>query len=642
MPEFDPVQVNGPVATSRRPLARDTIVVLLVGALGMALALQGWRSRVPGTDVIPYIDGAHGLLSHGRLPDRGVVTSFSSYAPPGLAWVVLPGASLFSDPRLFDIPGNAILHLGTLIGIFLLARACFGVRGAFLSMLLYGVSQPGLMFAGSFGPRGHPFFYVWMAYWTCWWVARRDPRYLAGALVTWLAGMYAFMEIAPAVFILPVVWLVYRPPVRLRALALAGALGLVIWFPYLRFEAPRGFADIRSQVLLQSIAPEHYADALCDSTLTLRRWGGPFTEPARMLQPTSRAGRFVVGSGRRVLAITRGLVVNFEGLVPGIELVLLALTVAGLLALSVRQTREPPEERDALARVGAGRPWPIVLAVSLLVGAGLANEVVIGRALGPNMWLPPYAVSTVRTLQAMAALSGIALLMRGSVVRCLKPLAGRSSATPCDPRVLVIALVVPWLVLLSIAEWGRQDRFVGLWPLQVIVLAFAASTVSARWGGAARLARWSGPLLITGAILANPFVVSRVDAWRHDGWSGVDSVEMRVANYLARLLRSEGRDRATIGRRLFVEGPPAPPWKAVDARWRVGGEFDVALEYRYGIFNLNQCGEGLSAQDEYRIVEAYPPAPEAPYYFDVPPAVPLRFLDRIGPYDVYKRIGPDD
>lgn len=624
--------------TSGRALARDATVVLLVGALGVAVALQGWRSRVPGTDVIPYIDGAHALLSRGQLPYRGVVTSFASYAPPGLAWIVLPGAALFSDPRVFDVPGNAILHLGTLIGIFLLARACVGVRCALLSILLYGVSQPGLTFAGSFGPRGHPFFYVWIAYWTCWWVARRDSRYLAAALVTWLAGMYVFMEIAPAVLILPVVWFVYRPPVRLRAMALAGVLGLLIWFPYLRFEAPRGFADIRSQVLLQSIAPEGYADALCDSTLTMRRWDGPFAEPAaaRMVQPTSRTGRLVVGSGRRVLAITRGLVVNFEGLVPGIELVLLALTVAGLLALSVRQLRAPPEERDALSRSGAGQPWLIVLAVSLLIGGGLANEVVIGRALGPDMWLPPYAVWTIRTLQAMAALCGIALLMRRSIARRLKPLTLRSSPTPCDPRVLVIALVVPWLVLLSIAEWGRHDRFVGLWPLQVIVLAFVSSTVSARWSGAPRLARWSGPLLITGTILANPFLLLRVDSWRHDGWSGADAVEIRVADYLARQLRSEGRDRATIGRRLFHEGPPEPPWKAVDARWRVGGEFDVALEYRDGISNLNQCGEGVSAQDEYRIVEAHPPEPEASYYFDVPPAGPLRLLDRIANYEIYK------
>lgn len=75
---------------------------------------------------------------------------------------------------------------------------------------------------------------------------------------------------------------------------------------------------------------------------------------------------------------------------------------------------------------------------------------------------------------------------------------------------------------------------------------------------------------------------------------------------------------------------------AVDNRWKVGGEVDVILEYRHGITNLDPCVEGVSAQDEYRIVEAYPPAPEASYYFDVPPAGSLRLLNRIGRYEMYE------
>jgi hypothetical protein len=190
--------------------------------------------------------------------------------------------------------------------------------------------------------------------------------------------------------------------------------------------------------------------------------------------------------------------------------------------------------------------------------------------------------------------------------------------------------------LLSIAEWGREDRFAFLWPLQVVVLAFVCSTVWARSSGARRLARWPVPLFVAAAILINPLLLSQLDAWRDDGWSGPDAVEFQVADYLARLIRAEGKDRAVVGRRLFDEGPPKSPWKPVDTRWRVGEEFDVALEYRDGIANLNTCAEGLSAQDEYRIVEAQPPKPEAPYYFDVPPSGRLRFLDRIGPYELYK------
>ncbi len=162
-------------------------------------------------------------------------------------------------------------------------------------------------------------------------------RYLAAALMTWLTGMFVFMEVAPAVFILPVVWALYRPPVRSRGLAAATALAVLMWYPYLRFEATRGFADIRSQLLLQSLAPASWSDVLCDSTLTMSRWEGPPAESAAVHdpQPATHTARFVMASGRRVLAIARGLVVNFEGQVPGMELVLLPLTVAGLLVLSV-------------------------------------------------------------------------------------------------------------------------------------------------------------------------------------------------------------------------------------------------------------------------------------------------------------------
>ena len=146
------------------------------------------------------------LLSRGQIPEQGVITSLHSYSPPGLAWVALPGVLLFSDTRIVDAPGWVLLFVGSLVGVFLLARACFGIRSAFLSVLLYGLSERGLKFAGSMGgessagPRGHPFFYIWMAYWIYLWVARRDARYLAATCATWLVGMWVFMEIAPAVF----------------------------------------------------------------------------------------------------------------------------------------------------------------------------------------------------------------------------------------------------------------------------------------------------------------------------------------------------------------------------------------------------------------------------------------------------------
>ncbi len=84
-----------------RELAGGITFVLLIGALGIALGTHGWRSQHPDLHVVSSIESAHDLLQHGRIPYRGTVTSFGSYAPPGLVWLFLPGVALFSDPRLF-------------------------------------------------------------------------------------------------------------------------------------------------------------------------------------------------------------------------------------------------------------------------------------------------------------------------------------------------------------------------------------------------------------------------------------------------------------------------------------------------------------------------------------------------------------
>jgi hypothetical protein len=415
-------------------------------------------------------------------------------------------------------------------------------------------------------------------------------------------------------------------------------LALVIWLPYIRFESTRGFADIRSQLLVQGIAQAPYSGALCDSTLTLRQWEAASVQTASgSTAPTTVMTKFVIWSGGHLLAAARGLVGNFGGLVPGVNLALLVLTVAGLMIVGLRPGRGRFGARDLAARFLFSASWPTALAIGLLAWALVANEEVLGRVLGPRLRLGGFATTSIRILQGLAAFAGIALLTRRSIARFLEALATRLDPASRAPRVLVVALVVPWIVLLLVVEPGRQDRLLGLWPLQAIVLSFVAVTLSAGFGRAARLTHWLAPLLIAMLMVINPLVVSKVEAWRHDGWSGSDAVEIQIADYLARRLHDEGRTRAVIGYRLFTDEPLIAPWKIANARWKVGEEFDVALEYHRGISNLNRCVEGLSTHDEYRIVEVPPPSTRAGYYFDVPLPGHLRLLDRIGNYDVYQR-----
>lgn len=613
--------------------ARGILLVALVGTFGVALALQGWHGWWVDNDLIEYVDGAHAFLTDGRVPDRGVVTSLGSYAPPGLTWFALPGAAMLSDPRLIDVPGNVLLYFGTLAGIFLLARSCFGERCAVLAVLLYGLSFRGLLFAGSMGqafpgPRAHPFFYVWMTYWTCRWVSRNDARYLAAALLTWAIGMYVFLELAPAVFMLPAAWTAFRPPLFSGSLVLVSAVALLIWFPYLRFEAARGYADLRSQLLMQPLPADDYVASLCNPFLRIAHSDdAPLTvERAESLHPNPRDG-FVAHGGRRVLAIAAGLTVNFDTLVPGGSLALLALTLAGFAAIVFRDV-STPELSPSLTTAAA---------MALILIAIAANEWTLGRALGPAVSLTPDVVRALRMSQALTALAGIVLVARGRLVSFTRSLAASAHVPWSNARVLAIAAIVPWIILLLIAEWGRQDRLMGLWPLQAIVLPFAAAGL-AEWAiPSARGARRAAELLVVIIVLGNGLVVSRVGGWRADGWEGADGIEVQATDYVASLVRSKGDNRAAIGFRMFEDTPPAPPMNAVDHRWRYGSDFDVMLEHRNGITNLDRCGESLSAQDRYRIVAAHPPSPEYTYYFDVPDPA-LRLLKHFGNYDVY---GPD-
>lgn len=609
-------------------LARTALLLLLVATPGL-IASQGWRTRLPA--YLEYLDGAHALISAGTLPDHGHITSYESYSPPGAAWLVAPGMWLFSDPRLVEVPANVLLHLGTLLGIFVLARSCVGVRAAALSVLLYAVSEPALQ-ALPIGnpPQGHQFFYVWTACWTSRWVARQDPRYLAATLITWSAGMYVHMEIAPAACIPLTAWVVYRPPVRARPLAIAGAIALLMWLPYLRFEAPRHGIDLRSQLLLEPIDPVPL-DTPAGCRAIVRRVDA--SAPVMPANPDarSRAGRVALASGRRLLAMTRGLTSNFRTLVPGGSLWLFALTLAGLLAIVASARSEIPVGRMTKASGG----WVAAWAIGLLIGGALANEAAISRALSSTVrprGLTPDTIHTIRLLQAIAVLGGVGLLTRRRLARPIRALASRLQPAAAHPGLIAIALVVPWSILLLVVEHDRMDRFEGLWPLQVIVLACVVEVASRGWSGVDGWKPRVVPLLAIGVLFANPFVKAQVEAWRIEGWAGTDAAEVLVAEDLARRIREGHSDRPVIGYRFSG----SPESDQIDTDGVVAHGFDLLLKYRHGIARRSPCQQGLGVDDEYRIVESSRPEAETPLQLDGPTAGRARLLTRIGNYELFK------
>jgi hypothetical protein len=574
---------------------------------------------------------------------------------------MLPSTLLFDDPRLAEYVGAGLLHFLTLLAVFLLGRKYFGTWCGCLAVVLYGLSAQGLWWAGSLWAIGSPDMFVWLVYLASEWVTRRDGRFLAAAVATWALGMYVDLALAPAIAVVPAIWLVYRPPVTRKPLLAAAALLLIIWFPYLRFEAGRDFADLRSQFLLSNIIPSNASRSWCDPTRELKAWpvNAPTTastttaSPARAGAPTEHAVPAPVrptesssaGLGNALENAFRDrLLGNFlVTKLPGqtvIGIVLLLCVLASLVLLSVRGSAPPQEHSGqdgpgSQKRESRTRPrWVSPVAFGTVVFA-LGTWVVL-RELVFDEKLP----LLVRGAIAVPLFGGVALIFLRftEIIDQLLKRRGvhvQSEEQARRSRLVVLALVVPWLLLFAAAESGISERFLWLWPLQVLLLAAFFAVLLPRLG-VPRPVVWLAQALLIFAVLWNSFLVSQVDAWSTDGWSGRDASEVRVVDYIATDIGREGRDRASIGYQLFIY-PFMVNYHIVSSQYKVGANFDVLFTYRHGIENTNTCAEGVSPRDDYLIVQTRPmDANDAPRnYFDVSENR-FKLVLEIGPYRVLK------
>ncbi len=561
------------LSVETRQLIYGLVIILFVTIIGMLLTLQGWKARIPAFDMLTYFHSAENLLKTGTPARYGDISSYGSFSPPGTTWLMAPGMLLLNDPRLYEKFGSAALYLATLLGVFLLARAVFGNWCAYLSVLLYGLSGLGLSFAGSLWPIGHPVFYVWMAYFAIQWVMRRDARYLAAAIVIWTVGMYDDMAITPAAVVLPVLWLIYRPPVLTRLHLVVAALTLAVWYPYLQFEMSRGFMDLRSLFLREHVLPANYKEAWCDPNLTLKYSNTTSTSSpsdAGALQETQIGGSSIL---RRLTSrssrILDGLLADLDEMtpIPGVSVLLLLLMLSSLLIMSL----------------------------TVLLSRDRSAKPLIYRAAIP-----------VERLDQMKTAS------------------------------FVLSLSVPWFVLLAVAESGRSERFFWLWPLQAIALVAFATNASARLRLPAPVQLMSQVILV-GVVLI-PSLQSHVEPWLRDGWAGTDPEEVQVVDYVSNQIHSNGKEQAAIGYQIFIY-EFMPKYAILDRQYKVGAELDFLFKHRNGIVNTDQCAEGVSPTDEYRIVQTRPKSGEAEssQYFDVPPDREFHLLRSFDLYQVFKR-----
>jgi hypothetical protein len=273
--------------------------------------------------------------------------------------------------------------------------------------------------------------------------------------------------------------------------------------------------------------------------------------------------------------------------------------------------------------------------------------VFVARFLSDDGSLSSASIWRVRAVQAgLLFIGGTMLLLQKRMPELLRRFVTEHNATRDSEqysrsgRLFALILIVPWVSLVMVVEPGEWDRYWWLWPLELVAVVSAVTYIPERFGWP-RVIAWVGQITLTVMLLSHPWLFAPVQAWAKTGWSGPRANDIQAADYLASQIRSEGKAEAAIGYQVFIRGFMAA-FHFVDPRYKVGAELDLFLKHRYGISNSNQCGEGVSPQDEYRIVQTAPNSndlKEFLEYIDIRLDPSFRMLRQFGNYQVFKRIG---
>jgi|SoiMethySBSTD1v2_1073268.scaffolds.fasta_scaffold00140_46 dolichyl-phosphate-mannose-protein mannosyltransferase len=642
---------SAPNVTAPPPSRRDwgLSAVLLLVVCGVALALQGWRGRIPTIDLVPHYLDAVAFVRDGAIPTRGTISGYLAYNPPGPTWLMVPGAFLTDDPRLIEFFVSALLYAATMLGIYSLARTAFGRATAILATSLYAFSEIGLFVAGTLWPRApiQPFV-VWMVYWLQRWAVRQEAGGLPMALGIWAAGMYVFMEIAPAILLVPFFWYRYRPPVRLTQVAVAIVAGLALWWPYLVYEAQHDYRDLQSMVLRAEVddsAPR--GQQWCDRQLTLIGADGQPVAAADRTPGAPESGgvlRRAALAGYRGLVRVRGAIDNaITGAVggtlphaPGADVVLFGAAALSLIGVALGST--------ALGPFVLSRPirhWTLGVVIgAAFVGMGVVAPYLLVPVLSADGSIERATRDALDTLRMLSVGAGVLLIVVRplwmGLARVTATLHG-TSASSSTQRFLLFAVVVPWAALLVLVEPERSERFWWLWPLVAIFLAalvfHSVGTETVR----RRLVAAVVVVILMAATWVTPTNIARLESWRTAGWAGHDADEIRAVEYVA--ARAGGRRDVRLGYQVpFFRGIPG--LSAVDSRFKVGAELDLMLAYKHGIANMSRCAEGVSPSDDYRLVDVTGHAPPGTYRFVALPGAGFRPVRRFGTTEVFERSAP--
>jgi hypothetical protein len=608
-------------------------ILLSLVFFSFLMRYRGWRSTPLGNaDMLVYYLGAESMLHEGTVMEKGDLSSYQSYPPPGMVYLVLPAVALLKDPRLFSLPGDLLVNISSMVFLYLIFRQCAGRGLALAICVVYGFSR--LVFMGIW-PIGHPVYVLGMLWFLMQWVRKRSAGWLFGALVIGAFGLYVDLAILPFLFVFPALWILFRPPLRPIPILLACAIGLFIWIPYLHFETSRGFADLKSIFFLKPVPGSgeatHQTPTYCYAVLP-----GEMDSINETYIPYLGTGQgmdrvvFSEPGWEKYLQICRvlgNLDRNFDG---GYFLTSNPVVAAGLWFLFLTGMFQSV----GMALLGLEGKWDFLgrlrrMTPKILLGICLVGSLTLFVIMNPDLLgkisadgkLAQPARLVVEQLKYFAPLIFSACIL-GLYIGLRAPKRDLQDIAP------LLIVWIPCLILVFVAEVTRSERFFWIWPLQVAVLVFAVFQIIGQFS---KKVRWKFVAVLALATLVFPlsFYLPAIRDWVNYGFSGENNPQVQVVDFIHKDMNAAGTSNASIGYGFFpTHSAPAQP---EDTRMRYGSWFDLLLETRWGIHNLNHDPAGMDNGDTWRILELESPSGivPSPWKGFTPVAV-------FGPFVVYR------
>lgn len=566
-----------------------------------------WQDWVLLDELRDHIN-ARALLEEGRLPRHGSVASFFALNPPGIAYAHVIGLLVRPDNPLQAVQFGALaVNLITMMGLALILQRTLPIWAVLLGILTYALSDIGLFYSYWLWPRGHGCFLVWFIWGALRWVIDGKPSGLGVSLLACTLGMYWFLEIAPLIAVIPVLWMIGHPPVKGRQVVGVAIISLAVWSPYLKHQFERSLIDLRV-LLVDQTSPYDFDDLRRSAldkveiqTLSKRPknwkvdWQQVADDESKPCKSSHVANFGWICSDYRPVEFRGVRGFNFYFLEQGNAFGFQG-TDGHLFIL--RENGWEAQSTEGFLVPELAQLEPISVPADQPIWIRFWNHIILSNVPDSERILPVH-------LFAILMIATPILIIMNRVRNRRRRIGADQKAERGfqlnEIQVVLLCVAIPFLILAflssPISEWhDYKRRLYWLWPGQI---AFAILA----WKVFQQVHRFAGWIYFAFLITVCSLIISphffNIKPVLED-----PTPTATVLEELRKILSAEGRDSAWIGYDIHFN-----PWilaaHQLDPNYKVGAELDLLLRYGYGIENRDVCAEGISDRDEFRIVQKH-------------------------------------